>query len=391
MDVRGVRARSTNFIDRLVFARPLTTGIAVGYVNRDEYPDLIISSSISMGSDVLAPSLVTVRTGDGDEGVVTSEPVAVFELGLGDSPIILVDVDNDGRHDVVRNKTFAFSKANGSFTDPDTIISGVPVGGSIWGHIDSDKTTDVAFISPEFGSVHTLLGKNGGGYREAVNTEYDGPDLDWRVFGDATGNGHADIVGLNIPVSGPGGDEHLSGVVMLVEGDGGGHFVTDDSRTIHLQERTVHITGGDFNCDSMIDIAIAISAPPHQGAVESNRVQVYLASDDGWEGPIDIKLPAPVHLAVGDVNGDGAHDILVANHYYNTVDGSLSDEGRPVVLLGKGDGSFDELTLESAAPVGYFGSIQAGDVNGDGLDDVLAGHMLPGGNSVSVWISSTAE
>ena len=78
-------------------------------------------------------------------------------------------------------------------------------------------------------------------------------------------------------------------------------------------------------------------------------------------------------VAMGDLNGDGHPDLVVANDCAGAADGNCANQGAGQigVLLGKGDGTFQPV-------VSYFsgGAIGSGvslaDVNGDGLLDAIA-------------------
>ena len=64
-------------------------------------------------------------------------------------------------------------------------------------------------------------------------------------------------------------------------------------------------------------------------------------------------------MAVGDVNGDGKPDLVVANEGSNTVS----------VLLGNGNGTFQaqQTFATGTDPI----SVAVGDVNGDGKPDLV--------------------
>jgi hypothetical protein len=69
-------------------------------------------------------------------------------------------------------------------------------------------------------------------------------------------------------------------------------------------------------------------------------------------------------LAVGDLNNDGIPDLVVANY------GQLNKTGNLAVLLGNGDGTFQQATLFSAGVRPH--DVVVGDFNNDGNPDVAA-------------------
>jgi hypothetical protein len=81
------------------------------------------------------------------------------------------------------------------------------------------------------------------------------------------------------------------------------------------------------------------------------------------------KVPAPAHAEVVDLDADGSKDVLVAclGDFYPTND----KVGSVVWLRGKGDGTFEPVTL--LQDVGRVADVQAADFNRDGkLDLVVA-------------------
>jgi hypothetical protein len=82
----------------------------------------------------------------------------------------------------------------------------------------------------------------------------------------------------------------------------------------------------------------------------------------------------PRSLAHGDVNGDGAIDLVAANNYSNSVG----------VLLGNGDGSFQAQRTFPTGAAPRFAAV--GDVNADGKPDIAV--VNQNGNTVSVLLGN---
>ncbi|HIA27051.1 MAG TPA: hypothetical protein EYN79_02865 [Planctomycetes bacterium] len=123
--------------------------------------------------------------------------------------------------------------------------------------------------------------------------------------------------------------------------------------------------------------------PLPDGFLESNHV---------WSGIFDSAMFGSSVADAGDVNGDGFSDIIVGAYGWD-VPGGLFDEGAAFVFLGGPDGidGTDPTTANAVLlgddATGEFGNsvAGAGDVNGDGFDDIIVGahhysSTLPGTN-----------
>jgi len=124
------------------------------------------------------------------------------------------------------------------------------------------------------------------------------------------------------------------------------------------------IAVGDFTGDGNLDLAVAIYGFP------AEFVSVLLGTGTGSFG-VATSFRAgsyPTSLAVGDLNGDGNQDLVVANQ----GSGSVS------ILLGTGTGSFSDPTEFGVGPSP--GSVAVADFNGDsnldlavnGFDDTVS-------------------
>ncbi len=136
---------------------------------------------------------------------------------------------------------------------------------------------------------------------------------------------------------------------------------------------------GDFNGDGHADVIIG--APGQDGGgTDVGRAYVFYGGVDP-DGAADLWFSGWASwdwfggsvACAGDVNGDGYDDLIVGAPGY---DGAGSEAGVAVVYYGgpHPDSSAD-LGFHGGAAGDYFGNAVAGagDVNGDGYDDVIAG------------------
>jgi hypothetical protein len=140
-------------------------------------------------------------------------------------------------------------------------------------------------------------------------------------------------------------------------------------------------TAGDVNGDGYDDVIVR-AANYDNDQIDEGRAYVYHGSPAGlsaqpdWtaEGDQPIAYFSRSVSTAGDVNGDGCDDVIVgASHY----DNGQTNEGRAYVYHGSATGLAAEpaWTAESDQDAAWFGHwvSTAGDVNSDGYDDVIVG------------------
>ncbi|MCX5905419.1 MAG: FG-GAP-like repeat-containing protein, partial [Proteobacteria bacterium] len=135
---------------------------------------------------------------------------------------------------------------------------------------------------------------------------------------------------------------------------------------------------GDLNKDGYDDVIIASCGYNN----DTGQASIYygsaagLSTTPGWTVTGD-QVGGSFGFAsciAGDVNGDGWLDVIIGTGYYNN---GLPNAGRVYVYYGSASGlsTTPNLIIEGKQAGGNFGDrvAPAGDVNGDGYDDIIVG------------------
>jgi hypothetical protein len=116
------------------------------------------------------------------------------------------------------------------------------------------------------------------------------------------------------------------------------------------------------------------------GAAMDNTVDITMtgeASEDYFGGSVS---------GAGDVNGDGYDDVIIGAYRH---DGVGSDAGRAYIYFGGATmDNIADVTMNGQSGTDGFGSSvsAAGDVNGDGYDDVIVGAREMGGSTGGAYV-----
>jgi hypothetical protein len=132
------------------------------------------------------------------------------------------------------------------------------------------------------------------------------------------------------------------------------------------------VSVGDFNGDGKTDLVVANECP--QGACTTGVVSVLLNNGDGTFQSAQ-SYPSGGYeafaVAVGDVNKDGISDLIVAN---GCEKANQCANGVVGVLLGNGDGTFQPAQSYSSGGV-VASSVAIADVNKDGNTDLIVSNQ----------------
>src|SRR5438094_624640 len=300
--------------------------VAVGDVNEDGKPDLLVANYYSADGNYYSNGTVGVLLGNGDGTFQAA--VSYGSGGSGPVSLAVVDVNGDGKPDVVVANQCA----------------------------SSDCTN---------GTVGVLFGKGNSTFGRVVSYESGGYQASWVAVADVSGDGRPDLLVANQCAS---SNNCANGTIGVLLQNADGSFQTAVS----------YPSGGyyayslgvsDVNGDGKPDLVVANQCATNSSCA-NGTVGVLLGNGDGTFQPalaFSSGGKFAFSVAIADVNGDGKPDLLIANEYASTANQST---GTVAVLLGNGDGTFQPAVTYGSGGQ-YFYTVAIADVNGDGRPDLL--------------------
>ena len=327
-----------------------------GDVNGDGFQDVIVACENCDGSGTTDSGSVFIYFGgpsmNGSANVTIHNPEPTGGDRFGFSVSSAGDVNGDGYSDVI------VGCANCDSGGTNTGSAFIYFGGS-----SMDSTFDVNLTNPEpdsadfFGvSVSSAGDVNGDGFQDVIVgcRECDGVagGVVFIYFGGSSMDNTADVT-INNP-----------------EPTASDSFGTDVS------------SAGDVNGDGFQDVIVGCNACDG-GLTDSGSVFIYFGGSS-MDATADVSINNPEATAsdnfgtavssAGDVNGDGFQDVIVG---CQDCDGGGLDSGSAFIYFGGSsmDASADVLINNPEPNDDEFGiSVSsAGDVNGDGYQDVIVG------------------
>ena len=337
-------------------------------------------ASANLGSDDIS---VLIGVGSGAFALnphleAGQRPTAVASADFNDDQIPDLVVTNNGLVNRIQSDVSILTGiSDGEFSPQSTIRSVAFPRGLAIADLNGDRLLDLAIVgagledfdnrccrdSPGV-SVHLRHGD--GGFDAEVHFDTGGTIGRLRAPSSiAIGNfDHDGIPDLAVAIEGT--SEDTSGVSIL-RGLGGGSYSAPVRFAVGTGPQSVAI--GDFDDDGIEDLAVA-----NETIVERGDASILLGVGDGTFLPQN-RLPAgerPRSVVVGDLNGDGIQDLVVANAGSAAVS----------VFLGTGGGQF---TPESRHGVGAFPrSVVIADFNRDEIPDL--GVANTNSNNVTILI-----
>jgi|GEM_PF-1257952 len=388
--------------------------LAVGDLDGDgSADDLAVANYLS--------NTVSVLLGDGSGGFFAPN---TFAVGGTPNSLIIGDLDGDGSADDLaianyfdNNLSVLLGDGSGGFSAPTTVAVGNTPNSVTVGDLDGDGSADdLAIPNLLYNTVSVILGDGSGGFSAPTTFGVGGIPTSVAI-GDLDGDGSADDLAVT---------NSLDGTISVLLGDGSGGFSAQTTFAVGANPNSVAI--GDLDDDGSVDdIAVANSGdstasvlledgsgsflPQTTLAVGTNPHSVAIADLEGDGSADDIAVTNPVEgnvsvllgdgsgsfsaqttfsvganprpLAVGDLDGDGElDDLAVANLADYSVSVLINND--PPVANDDAFSRFVELS-DLKGSNGFalngifaydesgFSVSNAGDVNGDGFDDLIIG------------------
>ncbi|MGB8582616.1 MAG: FG-GAP-like repeat-containing protein [Candidatus Sulfotelmatobacter sp.] len=355
--------------------------VTVADLNADGKPDLIVISQCNNYNNCDLGS-VGVLLGNGDGTFQTASSYSAGEQSAYSAAA--ADVNGDGKLDVIvadqcdyssdcGNGVVAVLLGNGDGTlqTPSTYNSGGIILSSVLvkdvngdGKPDILATNGCADNSCSSGSVGVLLGNGNGTFQAPISYNPGGSGSFSMAMADVNGDGKLDLLVANTCLT---NSNCSNGTVGVLFGNGDGTFQPPVAYGAGGVD-TFAVALADVNGDGKLDLVVA-NACNNDNSCNNGSIGVLLGNGDGTYQAATAYSSAGLYadaVAVGDINGDGNPDLVVANE----CNGNSCTNGAYGVLLGNGDGTFQAAVSYNSGGVTAT-SVALADVNGDGKLDLL--------------------
>lgn len=349
--------------------------VAIGDLDGDGKLDLVVANQ---GSNTISVYRNTSTSGTLNSGSFAAK--VDFTTASSPLSVAIGDLDQDGKQDIVvanvssnsisifRNASTSGSITSSSFAAKVDFTTGANPFSVAIGDLDGDGKFDIAVTNSNAGNVSVFRNTSTNG---SITTSSFAAKIDYLTgsnpysvaIGDIDGDGKQDLVIAN---SG-------SGNVSVLR-----NYITGGTLTVHSFATLVNVAAGsspssvaigDLNEDGKPDIVVVNQSSNTVSVLRNNSSSGFIST-----GSIGAKVDfttgsSPRSIALGDLDGDGKADLIVANNGSNTIS-ALRNTGSLGAFSAFSSSSFSTRVDFS---VGSFPlSAIVADLDGDRKSDIVA-------------------
>jgi len=283
--------------------------ITSGDLDGDGKPDLAVANDSS--------NTVSLYRNTSSLGNISFAPGTELTTGIGPLAVAIVDLDVDGKPDmIIANSTssnfsvFRNTSTPGilSFATKTDFPAGFNIQSLAFSDIDGDAKPDLVFANGNANTVSVFRNTSTpGSFSFAAKTDYNSPYPIWVSIGDIDGDGQSDIITTSAinPI-----------ISVLRNTTSGGFFSFGPATYFSIATICYAVSISDIDGDGKPDLCATNSTATSFSILRNTSVSGLLSFDTKVNYTVDA---SPFAIAAGDLDGDGKPDIATANYPANSI------------------------------------------------------------------------
>jgi hypothetical protein len=348
-------------------AGSITRSVALADLNGDGQLDIVLGN--------VDESRAYFNAGGGN---FTPAAAPLNPGGAGTESVAVADLDRDNDQDIVLanggmeeapqalESSILLNDGTGAFNAPISPGPGATGSRSVAiGDIDGDRFLDLVFTNTNGDTA--FKGDGAGAFADIGELPTVNSGAEALALGDINNDGALDAVF---------GNSFAQSLVYFNTAIG--RFAAALPLPDSEQNRTTDVALGDLNGDGALDIVLNDFSFDYGAVFTPQPSRIYLNDGQGGFATSTLLNPtgsASRDIALGDLDGDGDLDALLGNSY--TRNGCCGDIPQPSqIYFNNGSGTFTPAAAPLNPEGSVTTSVALGDLNGDGALDIVLGNKV---------------